>query len=694
VPGVPDHDLLHAIGRGAYGEVWLARHTRLGTLRAVKIVRHDHFGEARPFQREFDGIRRYEPISRGHPNLVAILHVGGTDDCFYYVMELADRAKNPNSQILSPKEIRNPNAEGAGEEVDSRASGFGFPSDFDIRNSDFYSPHTLRSELKQHGALSIDRVLEIGHALASALAHLHANGLVHRDVKPSNVIFVAGVPKLADIGLVASVDDSRSFVGTEGYIPPEGPGTPSADCYGLGKLLYELSTGKDRTAWPEPAADLATHPDHERLLELNAILHRACAPDLRQRYPAAEQLREDLTLLLRGKSVRARHRRVERWAGAKKGALALVLLTVLVVSSSILARKFSRSRSDRGFMPSVELGRVDEGPRSTNETANALCAHAMLLMRADDNSKMGESYTNLVEAIRLDPNFAKPYVALFEMQIREDFVGMPGGRLEEMRKLAAKLKELAPNLAATHTAVSFLQWADWRFDEALKSCEKAISVNPNYEFTHTHYGFLLTKLGQLEKGREQLLEAEKLEPSKAVIQVLLGHNYYVQRDYTKAMEQYRKAIRFHSDYALAHGLIGRVYRARGQYREAINELEKSQMSRGADEVATKEFFNQLRNAFIKGGGATGYWLEQLNRTQRKPDGEFYWKAVVQVQLGHTNQAFQWLNKSFTTREAETDSWDHPIDDLLFDECWDGLHNDPRFEALVDKIGFTKIALRK
>src|SRR5262245_19681936 len=86
---VPDHTLPFPIGRGAYGEVWLAQHTRLGTLRAVKIVRLDQFGDARPFQREFDGIRCYEPISRGHPNLVSILHVGGTDDCFYYVMELA-----------------------------------------------------------------------------------------------------------------------------------------------------------------------------------------------------------------------------------------------------------------------------------------------------------------------------------------------------------------------------------------------------------------------------------------------------------------------------------------------------------------------------------------------------------------------------------------------------------------------------
>src|SRR5207247_1328204 len=136
----------------------------------------------------------------------------------------------------------NPNSEPAAQDARLRTPDFELTSSFDIRHSSLYSPHTLRSELKRRGALPIDRCLEIGHALASALAHLHAHKLVHRDVKPSNVIFVGGAAKLADIGLVAGIHDARSFVGTEGYIPPEGPGAPSADCYAFGKLLYELST--------------------------------------------------------------------------------------------------------------------------------------------------------------------------------------------------------------------------------------------------------------------------------------------------------------------------------------------------------------------------------------------------------------------------------------------------------------------
>jgi serine/threonine protein kinase len=91
-PQVPDHQLLRKIGGGSYGEVWLARNT-LGTLRAVKIVYRHVFEDNRPFEREFRGIQRFEPISRTHEGLVDILQVGQGEEDFYYVMELADDQK-------------------------------------------------------------------------------------------------------------------------------------------------------------------------------------------------------------------------------------------------------------------------------------------------------------------------------------------------------------------------------------------------------------------------------------------------------------------------------------------------------------------------------------------------------------------------------------------------------------------------
>src|SRR5438093_7687155 len=95
---IPDHELLRHIGRGSYGEVWLAR-TMMSTYRAVKIVRRQAFEQDRPFERELAGIRRFEPISRSHEGLVDILQVGQNREqgYFYYVMELGDDLRTGQS---------------------------------------------------------------------------------------------------------------------------------------------------------------------------------------------------------------------------------------------------------------------------------------------------------------------------------------------------------------------------------------------------------------------------------------------------------------------------------------------------------------------------------------------------------------------------------------------------------------------
>ena len=75
---VPDHELLRLIGRGSYGEVWLARNM-IGTLHAVKVVHRKTFDRDRPYDREFEGIRNFEPISSSHEGFVRILQVGRND---------------------------------------------------------------------------------------------------------------------------------------------------------------------------------------------------------------------------------------------------------------------------------------------------------------------------------------------------------------------------------------------------------------------------------------------------------------------------------------------------------------------------------------------------------------------------------------------------------------------------------------
>jgi serine/threonine protein kinase len=266
-----DYELIRLIGQGGYGEVWLVR-DQAGMHRACKVVYRESFAHDRPYEREYEGIRKFEPVSRTSDNQVKILHVGRRDQAgyFYYIMELADDANG-------------------GPAIDPER----------------YIPKTLKSEVQRRGRLPAKECIELGLALSAALENLHEHGLIHRDIKPANIIFVNGQPRLADIGLVTEADVTVSYVGTGGFIPPEGPTSPQADIYGLGKVLYEISTGKDRLEFPELPVDFTEWPDHELLLELNAVMSKACDADLRQRYASARELRADLALLCDGKSVRS-----------------------------------------------------------------------------------------------------------------------------------------------------------------------------------------------------------------------------------------------------------------------------------------------------------------------------------------------------------------------------------------------------
>jgi CHASE2 domain-containing sensor protein len=269
LPDAPEYELFEPpIGQGGFGKVWIVRNA-IGQWQALKAVYQSKFGDnTKPYEAEFNGIQRFKPVSEKHPGLLRVDLVSKmkSEGYFYYVMELGD-------------------AQAPGWEQKPAS----------------YRPRDLEYVRKQaeNRRLPPVETLRIVTILAEALDFLHRQGLTHRDIKPSNVIFVSGRPKLADVGLVTDIRlpaQINTMVGTLGYMPPppETPGTPQADIFALGMLLYVISTGRDPGFFPDLATTLMERSGYPEFIRVNAIILKACQPEIAQRYQTTAQMLRDL----------------------------------------------------------------------------------------------------------------------------------------------------------------------------------------------------------------------------------------------------------------------------------------------------------------------------------------------------------------------------------------------------------------
>jgi putative hemolysin len=221
----------------------------------------------------------------------------------------------------------------------------------------FVAGQPLEGRLEKGGALPQREAVEVARKLAEALAYAHKQGVIHRDVKPANVMLREdGEPLLMDFGLAARADEAKLTVegqvmGTPAYCAPEqwrGEATAASDQYSVGCLLFELLTGQKPYAGRDIGHYLALHiqapipavPGASG--DLEAIVQKCLEKEPERRYKDCQELADDLGRWLRGEPTRARPvgplGRLWRWAKREPVTASLVgAVAMLLVAGSLLA---------------------------------------------------------------------------------------------------------------------------------------------------------------------------------------------------------------------------------------------------------------------------------------------------------------------------------------------------------------------
>jgi serine/threonine protein kinase/tetratricopeptide (TPR) repeat protein len=663
---------------------------------------------------------------------------------------------------------------------------------------EFIPGDNLRSIIRMMGPLSPARALAIAGQVCDGMAEAHRLGVVHRDLKTSNIMIDhEGSARITDFGIALGPEtkgltDRGALIGTPEYMSPEqidGENVDHrADIYSLGIILFEMMTGRvpfegntplsvalmQKTARPPDPRELnARTPE-----ALSNVISKCLAKDQGGRYQKIEVLAAELHVIAEGLAVAEKSDQLGRMdtltpAGTRllnsiavlpfrdlspqgdqeyfcEGlaeeiitALAKIRNLEVAAKSSTFSRKL-RDQDIREIGRELGVAAVLEG--SVRKGDNRLRVTAQLINVATGYNLWSEKYERTLEdvfaiqdeitlaivdrlkvkllggekdallkwhtenpeaynlylmgrfywnkrtsegmkrglecfhqAIAKDPSYARAYTGISDCYgLFAYYYTPPRPTLLKAKEAAAKALELDDTRAEAHTSMAFVKHKlerDWAGAE--REFRRAIELDPEYIWARHWYAYFLAAMGRHQESFVEIKRALDVDPTSTQLNMAHGMLFYLARFYDRAVEELGKTLELEPRNFMATFYLGLAHLESGRYDEALALVERS-----AEMTGNLPFFVQGIGYVHASAGrkdlAQGV-LARLGEMMTKVYMSPVFMALVHFRLGENDKGFEWLDKAF----ADGDHW---LEFIKVFPGFDGARTDPRYAAMVTKLG--------